>query len=318
MADYTYPSDPSEAALALFQRWFGAHFARSARVAEAHSEDGVLNATLTVGRKWDVAITILNTLWLDSSVAYEAERAAIERRIDGEGRSLVLWAPRGAELPAGEPGLSQLALALEGARTLEDGRLEVRRAVSLFLRRTAPTGSVVSVLGGLAPHWAKFTNRVPGSFQLNALQLLRLPASEDEREELIERIVLAAGQPEADDNQVVSAEDAWTANDLQQGRSYVIGSPTAENDEASATLRRNLRKLLRQASGLRTGTPAARVLLVLGAATYDSEEKLSWALRGMDPTLYSGYDILTVVADGMVKALLEPKRQTLPWDAPTG
>lgn len=318
MADYSYPADPAEAALALFQRWFGGHFARSARIAESHSDEGVLNGTLTVGRKWDVGITILNTLSLDTTVTYESERAAIERRMDSEGRSLVVWAPRGAELPAGEPGLSQMVLALENAKRLDDGRLEVRREVSLFLRRTATTGSVLSVLGGLAPHWAKFTNRVPGSFQLNSQQLLRLPADEDERDELVEAIVLAAGQPEADDSQIVKATDAWTANDLQQGRSCLIGSPTPESDEASAALRRNLRKLLRQAAGTRTGMPAARVLLVLGAATYASEEKLSWALRGMDPTLYTEYDILTVLADGMVKSLLEPKRGTLPWDAPAG
>jgi hypothetical protein len=56
----------------------------------------------------------------------------------------------------------------------------------------------------------------------------------------------------------------------------------------------------------------------MGATTYAEEEKLSWALRGMDPTLYSGYDILAVLADGMLKPLLEPARQTLPWDAPVG
>jgi hypothetical protein len=36
----------------------------------------------------------------------------------------------------------------------------------------------------------------------------------------------------------------------------------------------------------------------------------------MDPALFAGYDILAVVTDGVVKVLLEPPRQTLPWDAP--
>ena len=60
----------------------------------------------------------------------------------------------------------------------------------------------------------------------------------------------------------------------------------------------------------------SKALVVLGTATYAEEEKLSWALRGMDPTLYSGYDIIAIVADGVVKTLLQPGRGSLPWDAP--
>jgi hypothetical protein len=318
VAEHTYPADPAETGLALFQRWFGAHFARSTAMGDWNSEEGVLSATLTVGRRWDVAVTLLNTLATETNVGYEAERAAIEKRLDIEGRSIALWAPRGAPLPTGEPGLSELMYALDQAKALEDGRLEVRRPISLYLRRTSTTGSVVTVLGGMSAHWAQFTNRVPGSFQMNSMQLYRLPQSQDERDALAESIVLAAGQPEVDETQVIAAEDVWTANDLREGRSCVLGSPQGEGDEQSATLRRGMRRLLKRAEALRTGSPAARALVVMGATTYAEEEKLSWALRGMDPTLYSGYDILAVLADGMLKPLLEPARQTLPWDAPVG
>lgn len=85
-------------------------------------------------------------------------------------------------------------------------------------------------------------------------------------------------------------------------------------DPADAALRRNLRVLLRQAAPLLSEKRDARALVVLGAATYADEEKLSWALRGMDPGLYAGYDIIAVVADGMVKLLLKPGPSTLPWD----
>ena len=100
--------------------------------------------------------------------------------------------------------------------------------------------------------------------------------------------------------------------------STVIGSPQRESDEQSSLLRRNLRKLLKQVEpGLRAEA-APKALVVLGAATYAEEEKLTWALRGMDPSLFAGFDILAVVADGVVKVLLEPARQSLPWDAPLG
>ena len=36
----------------------------------------------------------------------------------------------------------------------------------------------------------------------------------------------------------------------------------------------------------------------------------------MDPALYSGYDIIAIVADGVTKTLLQPGRGSLPWDAP--
>ena len=316
MTQVTYPADPAEAGLRLFLSWFGGHYARSVTVSEATSDGSVLAGKVTVGRKWTLAVTVLNTLAADADMRWEAARAAIELRLDAGGRAIALWAPRGAVLPAQEPGLSQLALAIEEAAALEDGRMEVRRPVSIYLRRVGTTGSVVTALGGLAAHWAQFTNRVPGSFQLNSQEVLRLPASQDERDQLTEAIVLASQQPDVDETRTIPGVDAWTANDLGSGQSCVLGTPQPENDEWSASLRRNLRKLLKQADEQRSKDADARALVVLGASTYADEEKLSWALRGMDPTLYAGHEILAVVADGVVKTLMQPNRQTLPWDAP--
>jgi hypothetical protein len=318
VTERTYPADPSEAGLRLFLSWFGSHYARSVTVASAQSDTSVLSARVSVGRRWSLAVTVLNTLAADADMKWEAARAAIEQRLDAGGRSIALWAPRGAVLPAQEPGLSQLAVAVEEAQSLEDGRLEVRRPVTVYLRRVGTTGSVVTALGGLAASWAQFTNRVPGTFQLNSQEILRLPASQDERDQLTEAIVLASQQPDVDETRIVPAVDAWTANDLGSGQSCVMGTPQPETDEWSASLRRNLRRLLKRADELREKEADARALVVLGASTYADDEKLSWALRGMDPTLHAGHEILAVVADGMVKTLMQPHRQTLPWDAPLG
>lgn len=311
-----YPADTAAAGLRLFLAWFGAFYARSASVADTVSGDGLLTATVTVGRQWRLAVTVADTLAAATDVEFEMARAAVEQRIDAAGRSIALWPPRGARLPAGEPGLSELMLSLEGANVLDDGRLEVRRSANLYLRRTGATGSVITVLGGLGAHWAQFTNRVPGTFQLNSMELLRLPHSQGERDALAERIVMAAGQPEVDDTVVVPAEDAWTANDLREGGSCVLGTPRPESDDQSASLRRDLRQLLRAARDRTDRSADARALVVLGAADYAADEKLSWALRGMDPGLYGGFELLTVVADGIVRPLLQPGRSTLPWDAP--
>lgn len=311
-----YPSDPVFAGLKLFRSWFGHHYARSISIGETTAEDGVLHAGLVVGRKWSLALTVLNTLVSHTDMNFEAARAAVERRMDAEGRSVALWVPQGAPVPGAEPGLSEIALAIQSASELEDGRLEVRRPVELYLRRVGNEGSVVTVLGGLSPHWAKFTNRVPGAFQLNSADLFRLPASEEEREDLMDRIVLAAGQPGVDDGEEIETEDCWTANDLGDGGTFVLGTSVPDDDEHSAALRRTLRKLLKKAEpGLSEGSPDARALVIMGTATYAEEEKLSWSMRGMDPSLYAGYDILTVLADGVVKPLLKPGRAALPWDA---
>lgn len=313
--DRTYPADPADGALRLFSRWFGAHYARSLSRESSEPADALLRAVLVVGRRWRLAVTVLNTLAPDADLRWEAARAALEQRLDLAGHSLGVWVPRGAPLPVGEPGASQFLVAVDAARRLDDGRLEIRRPVHLYLRRNTTTGSVITILGGLAPHWAQFTNRVPGSYYLNSQELFRLPASQEERDELAERIVLAAGQPTADDSQTIPAEDAWTATELGEGGSCIFGSPKPEDDEQSAALRRNLRRLLREANEGPRAQADATALVVLGAATYAEEEKLSWALRGMDPVLYAGYDILTVIADGVVKPILKPGRAQLPWDA---
>lgn len=311
-----YPSDPGEAGLRLFLQWFGGYYARSTAI-EAHeaSESGVHRGVVNVGRRWRLAFSLLNTLAPDADLPFEAARAAVEQRLDGAGQRVALWMPRGAHLPEGEPGLSQLLLQVAGAVDTEDGRKELRRPVSLYLRRQGTSGSVVTILGGLGGHWAQFTNRVPGTYYLNALELYRLPMSEELRDELTERIVLAAGQPEADDTQVIPAVDAWTVTPVEGDRAYVIGTPKPEDDNQASALRRNLRALLREAAPTLSLAADAKALIVMGAATYADEEKLTWALRGMDPTLYAGYDLLVVIADGLVKPLLKPGRAVLPWDA---
>lgn len=316
MTERSYPADQAEAGLRLFLGWFGPHYARSASVEGAISDGTILTANVIVGRRWTLRTTVVNTFGPDATVPWEAARAAVERRLDAEGRALAIWVPRGAALPSEEPGLSQVVLALDEARKLDDGRLEFCRPVRLYLRRVGTTGSVVTVLGGLAAHWAQFTNRVPGTFQLSSHELFRLPASEEARAELFERIVVASQQPEVDETVVVPATDCWTANELGSGGACVLGTPAPENDEWSASLRRNLRRLVKAANENAAEAADGRALVVLGPATYAEDEKLSWALRGMDPSLYAGYDILGVIADGVVKPLLQPGRSVLPWDAP--
>ncbi len=320
-SDRDYPAELSIAALHIFLDWFGRTSARSTQILEktlSENQD-LLHANVQVGRRWDLNCTVIDTLSLESNLSYESARAAIESRLDSEELSIALWLPRAAPLPQGEPGLSELILAIRDAKQVgeDDLRLEIRRPVHIYLKRTGTTGSVVTVLGGLSSLWAQFTNRVPGSFQLESTALHRLPHSEDEREKLIEAIVNAAAQPDIDDGRTLPAIDAWTAIWLREPvLATVIGSPRPTSDTQASLLRRNLRKLLISQKDKQYKAEVPSALIILGSALTVDEEKLSWVIKGMDPALYAGFSIIVVIVDGLVKPVIVPREGSLPWDVP--
>ena len=320
-SDREYPAELSTAALRIFLDWFGRTSARSTRVVDekfSESRD-VLQANVKIGRQWNLACTVVDTLSSEANLNYEVARAAIESRLDTEGLSVALWPPRAAPLPEGEPGLSELILAIREAKPLSetDLRLEIRRPVHIYLRRTSTTGSVVTVLGGLSSMWAQFTNRVPGSFQLESTELHRLPHSEIERDELIEAIVNAAAQPDIDDGRTLPTIDTWTATPLREADlGTVIGSPIQPSDTQASLLRRNLRKLLISQRDIQENIESPSALIVVGSAPTADEEKISWILKGMDPSLYTRFSVLVVLVDGFIKPIIVPQEGSLPWDVP--
>lgn len=320
-SDRDYPAELSIAALHIFLDWFGRTSARSIQILEktlSENQD-LLQANVQVGRRWDLNCTVIDTLSLESDLSYESARAAIESRLDSEELNIALWLPRAAPLPQGEPGLSELILAIRDAKQVgeDDLRLEIRRPVHIYLKRTTTTGSVVTVLGGLSSLWAQFTNRVPGSFQLESTELHRLPHSEDEREKLIEAIINAAAQPDIDDGRTLPAIDAWTAIWLREPvLATVIGSPRPTSDAQASLLRRNLRKLLISQKDKQYKAEVPSALIILGSALTVDEEKLSWVIKGMDPALYAGFSIIVVIVDGLVKPVIVPREGSLPWDVP--
>ncbi len=165
--------------------------------------------------------------------------------------------------------------------------------------------------------WAQFTNRVPGSFQLESTELHRLPHSETERDELIEVIVNAAAQPDIDDGRTLPAIDAWTATPLRESDlGTVIGSSIQPSDTQASLLRRNLRKLLISQRDIQANIKSPSALIVVGSALTADEEKLSWILKGMDPSLYTRFSILVVLVDGFIKPIIVPQDGSLPWDVP--
>lgn len=313
----SYPAPLWEAALAHGTRWLGSRYARSVSIQRtvARTEELAI-AELIVGRRWTLSMAVLNLAASEANYRSELARAALERRLDEWGLSRIVWVPRAAPLPYDEPDLSAFVVAVEDAAPVDEGRFEARLPVELALRRIDTAGSVVTIVGGLSDSWAQFTNRVPGSFHLDARALHRLSADPQVREELVERIVLASQQPEVNEGVTVPALDCWTVTPSESSRSFVVISPEEPSDELSARQRRTLRRLLAEVKDLATAPGDARALTVLTVSTYAEGERVSWALRGIDPALYAGFDLVIVIADGVAKPALEPPRGTLPWDVP--
>ena len=95
-----------------------------------------------------------------------------------------------------------------------------------------------------------------------------------------------------------------------------MASPSPTSDTQAASFRRNLRKLLISQMDVQNNADPRSALIVIGSALTVDEEKLSWVLKGMDPSLYAGFSIIVVIVDGSVKPVIVPQEGELPWDVP--
>ena len=304
-------SGESDVALDLFFHWLRETYGRAFQL-DAGSAD------LIASHDGDFQLTaaVRTLLPLDDS-AWESRRRMLEELIgDGLPARVALWVPAGADLPADEPFVSEFAaLVREAAIKLgPKERSYVPLPVKLFLRKNADTGGVVSVTGGLNPHWARFTERVRGSYDLDSTQLHRLPESEEHLEKLLDGVVektetLAAGQ-----YAVIETIDAWTVQRLSGDANVtIVGVPPAVAAEGGISVRRNLRRILTGAESLREAKIGARALVALGYYARIEQEGATVAMRGFEPALYSGIDFVCLVADGVLKALIQPPDGLLPW-----
>ncbi len=166
----------------------------------------------------------------------------------------------------------------------------------------------MSVSGGLNAHWARLTEGVRGTFELDSRQLHRLPESDDHLQQLTEAIWETARQIEGAGEWVeIDTIDSWTIHRLSQGEGFaVLGRPPGELVEVGLAVRRAFRRVLAEtAPRLRDREADTRALVVIGPYGRMDQEGASTAMRGYDPTLYSGLDYVCLAADGRIKALLE-------------
>lgn len=223
---------------------------------------------------------------------------------------MALWVPAGADLPADEPAFSEfVALARQSAVKLGPReRSHVAFPATLLLRKNADTGGVISVTGGLNPHWARFTDRVRGQFDLDSTQLHRLPESEEHLERLLDAVVELSQTLEAGRVGAIETIDAWTIQRLSGDTGVaILGVPPAQAADTGLAVRRNMKRALTAvAPGLREARADVRALFLGAPYARIEGEGATTALRGYDPMLYSGIDFICLVADGIVKPLIQP------------
>ncbi len=230
---------------------------------------------------------------------------------------IALWVPAGADLPRDEPALGEfVAMVRQSAVKLgPHERSYVPLPATLYLRKTQDTGGVISVTGGINPHWARFTERVRGAYDLDSTQLHRLPESDEHLDRLLAEIIERTESLELKQIATIETIDAWTIQRLSGDHGVaIVGIPPEETTDLGLAVRRDFRRTLADAGPKLRETPAdVRALIVLGRYGRIEQEGATTALRGYDPSTYTGIDFIVLAADGIIKPLIQPTPKQLPW-----
>ena len=296
MSEYTV-------ALELFLRWLNEGVQRRFRI-ESAVDDGAVATDGTVR----LAVEVRALLGPTEDAAWLAARERLEEQVAAAvPGAIALWVPAGAELPAGEPVLSKFIDHVRQAAVKlgPQERAHVPLPIWLLLRKTSDSGNVVSVTGGLNPHWARFTERVRGTFDLDSTRLHRLPESEEHLEALLDAVVERSSKLEAGQIAEIETIDSWTVQRIAGEGVTIVGVPPAETPDPGLAVRRNLRRILGDAApALRAADAELKALVLLGYYARMEDEGATIAMRGFSPSLYSGLEYVCLVADGLVKPLI--------------
>jgi len=273
---------------------------------------GVLAAVATDGAR-RLAAEVHPLLEPTRNDAWASNRERLEVQIaSGLPGGYALWLPPGADLPAGGSAEEELVrLVREVASALEPGqRADVPVPVSIFIKKQQDEGSLMSVSGGLNRYWARLSERARGTYDLDSTRLHRLPESAEHVERLCETVWERAAAIESAGQWVeIETIDAWTVQRLAGAEGFaIIGRPPEELADVGLAVRRNLRRLLAEATPrLHESGAEVKALVATGYYAHMEDEGATTAMRGYDPALYAGLDFVCLVADGQVKALMEAR-----------
>jgi hypothetical protein len=195
-------------------------------------------------------------------------------------------------------------------------RRELRIPALLRLAKVDAGGSYVSVSGGLAPEWTRLSEDVPGAFHLDSRDLHRLPEEPAERAIIISAVRDKAALLQMGEFTTVETHDYWLVSRIPGNEPRgltVIGAPELFDSADAAAVRRLLRThIARATEQAQSETSDLTALLLVGSYAHMEDERVTAGLRGMNPALYGGIDLIALAADGQVRQVLQPR--ALPWE----
>ena len=292
----------------LLLDWLNARYEASYALSDGAGDvtvatDGTRRLGLYVAPLWE----------REDAPEWEERLRAAEERLAGPEGAFVLWVPPGADVPADEPAASGFVSAVQdAARSLAPGaRTEVTFARNVRLAKTREEGGYASVNGALGRWWTRVTEKVQGTFVVDASTVHRITSDGEAREKLWEWIGVLSQGVEVGQAAEFDVDEAWTlqrlADDAEAGFT-IIGAPPAVDPTDGILVRRTARKRLAAANEAFAGLEVdARAAGLVGIYEYAELETAGATVKALTPMLFSAFQIVAILADGEVRPTFAPK-----------
>lgn len=267
----------------------------------------------------DAAIALaVAALWEpETDAAADEAREMMEERLSGglvRGPHL-LWVPPGAVVPSREPDASDFVQRVQqAAGPLQPGdRGEVMLPVELQLGKIRDEGGYAQVTGVLSRWWTLITERVDGTFYVNANRMRRAPQSSQAREDLFDKIGQMSQALQTGQALEFETDEAWTVQRLpyeplgETGFAIAQAPPRIDPTDGSI-MRRLVRKRLKDAAAALAQVDArARGVALVAIYDYAEHENLGAFVRSLDPALYAQLQLVAAIVDGEVRPIFQPR-----------
>ncbi|MEX2159177.1 MAG: hypothetical protein WEB04_07220 [Dehalococcoidia bacterium] len=288
----------------LLLDWLNTRYDASFVISDASGDaivatDGARRAGVYVGPLWDD-----DALW-------DERLRAMELRLSGDG-SFVLWVPPQANVPVDEPEAGEFVrLVQDAAATLEPGaRTEVLFPRPVRLSKQREEGGYASVTGALGRWWTRITEKVQGTFSVNASAVHRITHDGEKREQLWEWIGTLSQGVSVGQAAEFDVDEAWTLQRLPADAPSgftLIGAPPSIDPTEGIVIRRAARKRLAAANEALTALDVdLRAVALAAIYEYAELETAGAAIKALDPSFFSGAQIVAVLADGDVRPTFAP------------
>jgi len=231
----------------------------------------------------------------------------------------LLWVPPRGAVPADEPAASDFVMRVQlaAAPLLPGARTEVDLPARVQLAKTRDEGGYASVIGGLSRWWTNITERVDGTYNVNAMQIRRAPRDESRRDAIINAIAERARGMQLGELREVDTYESWTVQRLREeplgetGFAIAQAPPTVDPAEGTH-VRRLLRQRLTDANAALAQTQAdMKCVAIAGIYEFAEHENIGSFVKSLNPTLFAGLTALAAIVDAEVRPVfLAPHLRT--------